>query len=73
MFCERKFSDILHMIGMKLDTLNCQDVEMCISYFFYVNRQIFPRVMALNDLKIDFNIGYMFCSANSLTSYIRLE
>ena len=50
MVCERNFSDTLHGIAMYLDTLNCHDVEMCMS-FFYDDRQIFPRVMALYDLE----------------------
>ena len=35
---------------MKLDILSYHDVEMCIS-FFYNDPQIFPKVMALYDLK----------------------
>ena len=50
MVCERKFSDTLHGIGMKLDILSYHDVEMCIS-FFYNEPQFFPKVMALYDLE----------------------
>ena len=48
---ECNFSDTLHGIGMKLDILIYHDVEMCISFFFYNDPQIFLKVMALYDLK----------------------
>ena len=63
MVCERNFSDTLHGIAMKLDTLNCHGVKMCIS-FFYDDRQIFPIVMALYDLENSLQYRYMVCERN---------
>ena len=50
MVCECKFLDTIHGIGMKLETLNCHEVKMCI-LFFYDDPKIFPRVVALKDLE----------------------
>jgi hypothetical protein len=48
--CEHEFRDTLHGIGIKLDTFNCHDVKMWIS-FLCDDPQFFSRVLALNDLE----------------------
>ena len=49
MVCEHEFNT-LHRIGIKFDSFNNHNVNMCIS-FSCDNQQIFPRVMALDDLE----------------------
>ena len=44
---EQEFYSTLHRIEIKLDTFNCPDVKMRISFFFGDNPQISARGKAL--------------------------